>query len=80
MKHSFTSNSGHTLEVRESGRSVKLFLSINGTFKRIDYQPLKTSIVTTLLQEIIKLSKSEEHLREHLNQIVDGFDDSQSPI
>lgn len=58
MKHSFTSPRGHNLEVRESGRSTKLFLKTGETFKRIDDQVLKPAIVTALLQEIIKL-KSE---------------------
>lgn len=55
MKHSFTSNHGHSLEVRESGRSTKLFLTIDGKSKRIDDQPLKPAIVTALLQEITRL-------------------------
>lgn len=68
MKHSFTSTRGHSLEVRESGRSVKLFLSINETFKRIDDQPLKPAIVTSLLQEIIKLKSELDQAKENARE------------
>lgn len=73
MKHSFTSTRDHCLEVRESGRSTKLFLKINpdsslSTFKRIDDQPLKPAIVTSLLQEIIKLKVELDQSRDNVRE------------
>ena len=74
MKHSFTSTRGHSLEVRESGRSTKLFLKIDETFKRIDDQSLKPAIVTALLQEIIKLSQQKDYLTGQVEYLSKEFD------
>jgi hypothetical protein len=65
MKYSFTSSKGTELEIRQTNNSIKLFCTLDGKQVRIDDKPLKSAIVTALLQEIIRFqTKAEDLLKE----------------
>ena len=52
----FTDNRNRTLVVHFEGKAYKLYEDLGDKTVRLDDQPLKPAIVTSLLQEIIKLS------------------------
>ncbi len=55
--HRFTDNRSRTLVVRSDGSSHKLYEDLGDKTTRLDSKLLKPAIVTSLLQEIIRLSK-----------------------
>jgi hypothetical protein len=61
--HRFTDNRGRTFVARFDGSSHKLYEDLGDKTERIDDQKIRPSVVTSLLQEIIKLAKEAETVR-----------------
>jgi hypothetical protein len=78
--HRFTDNRNRNLIVRFDGSSHKLYEDLGDKTKRLDENPMKPSIITALLQEIIKLStevdaaRSPDYMSDKRQRLLDEIE------